>query len=95
VARVNDFVLKAVKLDGEFIWHHHEEADEIFLIVTGLIDMHYRVDGLEHIESFGTSEMLMIPHGVEHKPVAAPGTELLLIERAETSSQSLSAFNFM
>jgi mannose-6-phosphate isomerase-like protein (cupin superfamily) len=84
IASVNEFALKAVKLDGEFIWHHHDEEDEIFIVVRGRIDMHYRVDGQKAVESFGEGELLKVPRGVEHKPVAAPGTELLLIERADT-----------
>jgi len=84
IASVNDFALKAVKLDGEFIWHHHDEEDEIFYVVRGRIDMYYRTDGAEFVESFGEGELLKVPHGIEHKPVAAPGTEVLLIERADT-----------
>jgi mannose-6-phosphate isomerase-like protein (cupin superfamily) len=84
LAQVNEFALKIVKLDGAFIWHHHEEEDEIFFVVRGRIDMHYLDDGVERVESFGENELLRVPHGVEHKPVAAPGTELMLIERLET-----------
>lgn len=84
IASVNEFALKAVKLDGEFIWHHHDDEDEIFLVMRGRIDMHYRVGGTELVESFGEGELLKVPRGIEHKPVAAPGTELLLIERAGT-----------
>jgi mannose-6-phosphate isomerase-like protein (cupin superfamily) len=84
LAQVNEFALKAVKLDGEFIWHHHDEEDEIFLVVRGQVDMHYREDGREALETFGAGELLLVPRGIEHKPVAAPGTELLLIERANT-----------
>jgi mannose-6-phosphate isomerase-like protein (cupin superfamily) len=83
LARVNEFALKAVKLDGEFIWHHHDSDDEIFIVVRGRIDMHYRLDGAERVESFGPGELLMVPSGVEHMPVAETGTEVLLIERAD------------
>jgi mannose-6-phosphate isomerase-like protein (cupin superfamily) len=84
LALVNDFAVKAVKLDGEFIWHHHAEEDEVFIVLHGRIDMHYRIDGTEHVESFGEGEMLRIPHGLEHKPVATAGTQMLLIERTAT-----------
>ena len=84
LATVNDFALKAVKIDGEFIWHHHDVEDEIFLVLRGRIDMHYLSNGVERIESFGEGELLRVPHGVEHKPVAVPGTEMLLIERTDT-----------
>jgi mannose-6-phosphate isomerase-like protein (cupin superfamily) len=84
IASVNEFAVKAVKLDGEFIWHHHDDEDEIFVVMRGRIDMHYRADGAELVESFGEGELLKVPRGIEHKPVAAAGTELLLIERADT-----------
>lgn len=84
ITTVNEFALKAVKLEGDFIWHHHDEEDEIFLVVNGRIDMHYRENGTEAVESFGAGELLKVPRGVEHKPVAAPGTEILLFERADT-----------
>jgi mannose-6-phosphate isomerase-like protein (cupin superfamily) len=84
LATVNDFALKAVKLDGEFIWHHHDTEDEIFIVIRGRIDMHYRIDGESLVESFGEGELLKVPCGIEHKPVAHPGTELLLIEPAAT-----------
>jgi mannose-6-phosphate isomerase-like protein (cupin superfamily) len=86
IASVNEFALKAVKIDGDFIWHHHDDEDEIFIVVRGRIDMHYRVDGREYVESFGEGELLEVPHGVEHKPFAAAGTEILLIERAATAN---------
>lgn len=84
LARVNEFALKAVKIDGEFVWHHHDVEDEIFLVLRGRIDMHYLLDDIECVESFGEGELLRVPAGVEHKPVAAPSTEMLLFERAET-----------
>lgn len=84
VARVNEFALKIVKLDGEFIWHHHDEEDEVFVVLAGGIAMHYLHEGAEKVVEFGPGELLLVPHGVEHKPVAKPGTELMLVERAET-----------
>jgi mannose-6-phosphate isomerase-like protein (cupin superfamily) len=84
IATVNDFAVKAAKLDGEFIWHHHDEEDEIFYVIRGHIDMHYRADGRDLVEPIREGQLLKVPRGVEHKPVAAPGTEILLIERTET-----------
>ena len=84
VARINEFAVKIVKLEGEFIWHHHDEEDEVFIVMAGGIAMHYLHDGAEKIVEFGPGELLVVPHGIEHKPVAKPGTELMLVERAET-----------
>jgi mannose-6-phosphate isomerase-like protein (cupin superfamily) len=84
VGELNDFHVKLVKVDGDFVWHHHETEDELFLVVDGTIDMYYRDDGTERIERFGPGEFLIVPHGVEHKPAAAPGTKLLLLEPKTT-----------
>jgi len=83
LARVDEFAVKAVKLEGEFVWHHHAEADEIFFVIAGGIRMKYRLDGREHEVSFGPGELLRVPRGIEHLPIAQPGTELLLFERAD------------
>jgi mannose-6-phosphate isomerase-like protein (cupin superfamily) len=85
VGEINDFHVKLVKIEGEFVWHHHHVEDELFLVVDGAIDMHYRLDdGRESVERFGRGEFLIVPHGVEHKPVAAAGTKLLLLEPKTT-----------
>jgi mannose-6-phosphate isomerase-like protein (cupin superfamily) len=83
VADVDEFAVKLVKIDGEFVWHHHAEADEVFLIVTGGIRMKYRIDSREDEVSFGPGELLRIPRGIEHMPIADPGTEVVLFERAD------------
>ena len=84
VGELNDFHVKLAKLDGEFIWHHHDEEDELFLVIEGELTMHYRDGGGERAEVFGPNEFLIVPHGVEHKPVAAPGTKILLLEPKTT-----------
>ena len=81
IARVNEFALKIVKVGGEFIWHHHDADDEVFLVISGGIAMHYLHDGVEAVERFGPGELLRVPRGIEHKPVADPGTEMVLFER--------------
>ncbi len=83
VAEVDDYAVKLVKIDGEFVWHHHAEADEIFLVIAGGIRMKYRLDTREDEVSFGPGEMLRVPRGVEHMPIAEPGTEVVLFERAD------------
>jgi mannose-6-phosphate isomerase-like protein (cupin superfamily) len=78
---VNDFQVKIVKVQGQFVWHHHDEEDELFLIVKGRLLMHFR-DGDEWIEE---GEMIVVPHGVEHCPDVPEGeAHVLLIERAGT-----------
>jgi mannose-6-phosphate isomerase-like protein (cupin superfamily) len=79
-AQINDFQVKIVKIKGEFVWHHHDEEDELFLVVKGRLLMRFR-DGDEWVEE---GEMIAVPHGVEHCPVAHEETHVLLIERAGT-----------
>lgn len=74
VGELSGFHVKLVRPEGEFVWHHHDVEDELFLVVDGSMDMHYRDDGQERVERFGAGEFLIVPHGVEHKPVAALGT---------------------
>jgi mannose-6-phosphate isomerase-like protein (cupin superfamily) len=62
VAEVDDFAVKLVKIDGEFMWHHHAEADEVFLVITGGIRMKYRLDVGEDEVLFGPGEMLPAPY---------------------------------
>jgi mannose-6-phosphate isomerase-like protein (cupin superfamily) len=87
IARVDDFAVKAVKLEGDFVWHRHDDADEVFLVVSGRIVMKYRIgdagdDAVREVV-FGAGELLRVPRGIEHLPVADPGTQVLLFERAD------------
>jgi mannose-6-phosphate isomerase-like protein (cupin superfamily) len=80
VGDVNDVQIKLVKLQGEFIWHHHEHEDELFLVAKGRLLMRFR-DREEWIEP---GEFLIVPRGVEHQPFAEVETHLLLIEPSGT-----------
>ena len=63
--QINDTNVKLVKLKGEFVWHHHDQEDELFLILKGQLLMQFR-DREEWIEE---GEFIIVPHGVEHRPV--------------------------
>ncbi len=76
VAQVNNTDVKLVKLKGEFVWHHHEHEDELFLVLEGRLLMQFR-DREEWIEP---GEFIVVPHGVEHRPVAPEEVHLMLIE---------------
>jgi mannose-6-phosphate isomerase-like protein (cupin superfamily) len=76
VGRVNDVDVKLVKIEGEFIWHSHDIEDELFYVVEGRLDMHFR----ESVKTLRPGELIIIPHGVEHKPVATVETHIMLIE---------------
>lgn len=87
VAEVNDVHVKLVKVEGDFVWHRHPREDELFLVVEGTLEMHYRDhDGRERLETLRSGEFLVVPRGTEHKPVAASGTKLVLIEPATTAN---------
>jgi mannose-6-phosphate isomerase-like protein (cupin superfamily) len=66
VGEVNDVHVKVVKLAGEFVWHHHDEEDELFLVVSGRLLMQLR-DGAREV---GPGEFIIVPRGIEHCPKA-------------------------
>jgi len=76
VGRVNGCAVKLVKISGEFVWHHHDTEDEMFFVVKGRLKMKFR-DG-EQVVNPG--EFIIVPHGVEHLPVAEGETEIMLVE---------------
>jgi mannose-6-phosphate isomerase-like protein (cupin superfamily) len=77
---MNGQQVKLVKFDGPFVWHHHEIEDELFLVVKGRFRMEFR-DRHVWIEK---GEFLIVPHGVEHRPVAEEEVHVLLFEPAAT-----------
>ena len=76
IADLNDSHVKLVKVKGEFVWHSHANEDELFLILGGRLVIEFRDRNLE----LGPGEMVVIPKGVEHRPVAAEEVHLMLIE---------------
>jgi mannose-6-phosphate isomerase-like protein (cupin superfamily) len=81
VAELNDAYVKVVKFDGEFVWHHHDDEDELFLVVVGRMRMQFR-DGDRVL---GPGELIVVPRGVEHCPLAETAdTHVVLIEPKTT-----------
>ena len=80
VGQVNAMHVKLAKLQGEFVWHHHETEDEMFLVVQGRLTIRLR-DRDIHLEK---GEFLIIPHGVEHLPVAEEEAQVMLFEPVGT-----------
>jgi mannose-6-phosphate isomerase-like protein (cupin superfamily) len=80
VGEVNDACVKLVKLQGEFVWHHHEREDELFLVVKGRLRLRLRDRDLV----LGPGEFAIIPHGVEHLPIAEEETHVVLLEPKST-----------
>jgi len=80
VGALNGQQVKLVKFQDEFVWHHHDEEDELFLVVKGSFDMEFR-DRTVHLNE---GEFLIVPRGVEHRPVAKEEVWVLLFEPATT-----------
>jgi mannose-6-phosphate isomerase-like protein (cupin superfamily) len=76
IAEMNNYQFKIVKLKGDFIWHHHVETDETFIVMDGTLRIDFR-DGSVRVSS---GEMFVVPKGVEHKPCAEHEVKLMLIE---------------
>ncbi len=80
VGDINDMQVKVVKLAGEFVWHHHEIEDELFLVARGRLRMQFR----DREVAVLPGEFLIVPHGVEHCPVGEDGCEVVLLEPRTT-----------
>jgi mannose-6-phosphate isomerase-like protein (cupin superfamily) len=80
IGNINTTAVKLVKFQGEFVWHSHELEDEMFLVVAGSFEMHLR----DKIVPLSAGECIIIPKGVEHKPVAAQEVCVMLIEPSST-----------
>lgn len=80
VGELNSQQVKLAKLLGEFAWHFHEHEDELFFVVKGELQIAFR----DHINTIKENEMLIVPRGVEHKPIAPKEVWILLFEPATT-----------
>ena len=78
---INEMQIKLVKLEGEFIWHRHDEEDELFLVTSGRLRMEFRDQPSQIVEP---GEFIIVPHGVEHRPVAEIPCEVVLLEPGTT-----------
>ena len=76
IGELNDYQLKLVKLDGPFVWHTHEDTDELFLVLKGMMSIEFE----SHTIDLNQGELLVVPKGTPHKPVAADECHVMLIE---------------
>ncbi len=77
IARYNDHEVRLVKVEGEFIWHQHDDTDELFLVLDGELDMEFR----DRTVTLQPGELIVVPKGTEHRPCARKGeVKLLLID---------------
>lgn len=80
VAQVNDYYVKAAKIQGAFVWHTHEETDELFFVHRGALRLEFR----DRVVELGPGDIYVVPRGQEHRPVADEECEILLFEPAGT-----------
>jgi mannose-6-phosphate isomerase-like protein (cupin superfamily) len=84
VGELNDFQIKLVKLRGEFVWHHHKNEDELFLVMQGVLRMKVRTGHKEQEIRVLPGEFLIVPQGVEHLPIADEEVHVMLVEPKTT-----------
>ncbi|MDQ6757001.1 MAG: cupin domain-containing protein [Bacteroidota bacterium] len=80
IGELNGQYVKAAKLKGEFTWHSHENEDELFLVIKGILKIEFRDKTVEIKEG----ELIIVPRGTEHKPVADDEVHILLFEPIST-----------
>lgn len=80
LARLNGQEVRLAKVKGTFVWHHHENEDELFWVHNGILNIEFR-DGTVTLKE---GEMIVVPRGVEHRPVSSEEVELLLFEPSST-----------
>jgi mannose-6-phosphate isomerase-like protein (cupin superfamily) len=86
-AELNGQAVKLAKLEGEFVWHRHDDADELFLVRSGRLRVEFCDDENREDATLEAGELLVVPASVEHRPVAEAGeVEVLLFEPTETTN---------
>lgn len=80
IGELNDSYVKVVKLKGEFVWHHHDNEDELFLVTKGTLRMKFR----DREAIIRSGEFIIVPRGTEHLPVADDEVHLVLLEPKST-----------
>ncbi len=76
IAEMNDYQFKVVRLEGDFVWHRHDNTDETFIVLNGML----RIDFRDGAVSIGPGEMYVVRRGIEHKPYAEKEVQLMLVE---------------
>ena len=76
IAEMNDYQFKLVKIKGDFVWHNHEDTDEVFIVIEGSM----KIEFVDRVVELDEGEMYVVPKGVEHKPFAENECKVLLVE---------------
>jgi len=80
VGELNGQLVKLVKFTGPFVWHHHDNEDELFYVVKGTFDMEFENETI----TINEGEFIVVPRGIEHRPTASHECEVMLFEPAST-----------
>jgi len=80
IAQMNDYHFKLVKFQGDFVWHSHDDTDEVFIVIEGKMSIEFRTDKVD----LNPGEMFVVPKGAEHKPYAEQVCKVILVEPAGT-----------
>ncbi len=86
VTRVNDYDVRIAKVEGEHIWHVHDDTDEFFLVLDGELHISVRESGGERTVRLPRGAVFTVPRGTEHKPSAPSGAAILMFEPTGTST---------
>jgi mannose-6-phosphate isomerase-like protein (cupin superfamily) len=90
IGKIDGYDVRIARLKGEFVWHSHTDADEFFLVVEGVLRMHFR----DRHEDVPAGSLIIVPKGTEHKPEAlTPETKIMLVEKSETVNTGDGAVN--
>lgn len=84
VAQFNDYDVRVAKFHGEYIWHSHQDTDELFIVVSGRLVIRLREDGAERSVTLEQGDTYVVPRGTEHKPVAETEAHILMVEPTGT-----------
>ena len=76
IAEMNDYQFKLVKIQGDFVWHHHDDTDEVFIVIEGTMKIEFENETVELNEG----DMYVVPKGVEHKPYAEKECKVMIVE---------------
>ena len=83
IASLNGQVVRAARLEGEFVWHKHDDEDELFLVIQGELELQFR----DHSVHLRGGQLCVVPKGVEHRPVAKEPCLVLLFEPESTKAR--------
>ncbi|MDP6869634.1 MAG: cupin domain-containing protein [Candidatus Poseidoniaceae archaeon] len=76
IAEMNDYQFKLVKVQGEFVWHNHNDTDEVFIVIEGSMDIEFE----DNVVTLNAGEMYVVPKGIEHKPYAENECKVMIVE---------------